>query len=79
MPIIPEEESVYGYAAENRHFVNCFLNGSAPDLTFHDGLEVIRLLMGCYRSAETGMTINPQEFDADEYTPLVSQGKWKGT
>lgn len=79
MPIIPEEESVYGYAAENRHYVNCFLNGTAPDLTFHDGLEVIKLLMGCYKSAETGLTINPQEFDAEEYTPLVSQGKWKAT
>lgn len=74
--MIPEEENVYGYSGENRHFVNCFLNGTTPDLTFNDGLEVIRLLMACYRSAEIGACINPDEFD-DDYIPLVSKGQWK--
>ncbi len=77
MPIIPEEESVYGYAAENRHFVTSFINKTTPDLTFNDGLEVIKLLMGCYKSAETGTTINPADVELDGYLPKVSQGLWK--
>jgi len=79
MPIIPEEESVYGYVGEDRHFVNCFLSGSKPDLTFNDGLEVIKLLMACYKSAETGVTVNPADHSLEDYQPKVSKGEWKST
>src|SRR6266516_4257738 len=45
MPVISGEAAVYGYEAEDRHFVRVFLGREAPQLTFDDGLEVVKLLM----------------------------------
>ena len=39
MPVLGNEAAEYGYEAENRHFVRCFLDGTPPALTFEDGLE----------------------------------------
>ncbi len=58
MPVVGNEAAEYGYEAENRHFVQCFRAGLAPDLTFDDGLEVVQLLMTAYMSAEQGRTID---------------------
>src|SRR5580693_57052 len=57
MPVIAGEVAAYGYEAENRHFVEAFLRGEKPALTFEDGLEVVKLLMTAYQSAEEGRTI----------------------
>ncbi|MDA0667960.1 MAG: Gfo/Idh/MocA family oxidoreductase [Planctomycetota bacterium] len=77
MPIVPAEASAYGYAAENRHMVNCFLTGKTPDLTFNDGLEVVRILMAAYLSAETDRSVDPSVTDLEEFRPAVAQGKWR--
>jgi len=45
MPISPNEPAHYGYSGENRHFVNAFLNDTAPALDFGDGVEVMRLFL----------------------------------
>src|SRR5690606_37613591 len=34
MPVVPNEPSVYGYEAENRHFARAFLGKEKPLLTF---------------------------------------------
>jgi predicted dehydrogenase len=52
MPVISNEAEVYGYTAENRHMVQSFINGKRPEENFDDGLEVTRLLMAAYMSAE---------------------------
>ena len=58
MPVVAEEASVYGYSAENRHMARAFLSGEKPMLTFEDGLEVVKILMAAYMSAEKGQTLD---------------------
>lgn len=77
MPVVPDEASAYGYAEENRHMVRCFREGRSPALTFADGLEVVRLLMAAYRSAETGRPVDPTDPTLREFVPAVAQGTWR--
>jgi len=76
MPVVTDEEIAYGYAHENRHMVQCFRNGEKPSSTFENGLDVIRVLMACYYSAEKGISVNPYELDLDSFIPQVAQGTW---
>jgi predicted dehydrogenase len=77
MPIVGNEAAEYGYEDENRHFVRCFLEGRKPELTFHDGLEVVELLMAAYMSAEQGRTLDWRPPGLDTFVPQVAQGTWK--
>jgi predicted dehydrogenase len=77
MPVLANEASAYGYEAENRHFVRAFQAGTRPELTFEDGLEVVRLLMTAYQSAELGRTLDYPPRGLESYVPLVARGKWK--
>ncbi len=77
MPIVPDEASAYGYAAENRHMVRCFLDGTTPDLTFADGIDVVRILMAAYRSAELERSVDPSDDDLISFRPEVARGVWK--
>jgi len=76
MPIVGSETTEYGYEAENRYFVDCFLEGKQPEVSCHDGLEVTQLLMAAYQSAELERTVefNPSAFD--NFVPAVAQGTW---
>ena len=76
MPVVPNEAAAYGYEAEDRHFVRAFLNKEKPALTFGDGLEVVRILMAGYLSAEQGRTIDFPHPGLDTYIPTVAQGTW---
>ena len=76
MPVVAEEASVYGYSAENRHSARAFLAGEKPMLTFDDGLEVVKILMTAYMSAQTGRTLEFPPKDLDSFVPAVAQGKW---
>ncbi len=76
MPVIAGEAAVYGYEAENRHFVRAFLRGERPALTFEDGLEVVKLLMTAYQSAEQGRTIEFPPKGLDGFVPAVARGTW---
>ena len=73
MPVIEDEESSYGYTDENRHMVQCFRNDSLPSENFHDGLAVVEILMGLYRSAELNKTINFPAPELENYVPLVAR------
>jgi len=77
MPVVASEAAAYGYEAENRHFVRAFLHGETPLLTFDDGLEVVKLLMAAYQSAEEGRTIELPAKGIDDFQPAVARGKWK--
>ncbi|MGV3711315.1 MAG: Gfo/Idh/MocA family protein [Gemmatimonas sp.] len=76
MPVVAAEAVAYGYEAEDRHFVRVFLGKEKPLLTFHDGLDVVRLLMAAYMSAEQGKTVAFPPKGVDSFVPAVAQGKW---
>ena len=78
MPVVPEEWAAYGYEAEDRHFVRVFLGKEEPLLTFDDGLEVVKLLMTAYQSAQEERTIAFPGKGLDKFIPDVAKGKWKG-
>jgi predicted dehydrogenase len=79
MPVVPEEWAAYGYEAEDRHFVRYFLGREAsPALTFDDGLEVVKLLMTAYQSAQEGRTLDFPGAELDSFVPDVAKGTWTG-
>lgn len=73
MPVLEDEAGVYGYTDENRHMVECFRKGETPIETFHDGLAVVEILMGLYRSAETGETVRFPAPELEDYVPAVAR------
>jgi predicted dehydrogenase len=77
MPVVPEEYAAYGYTNEDRHFVRVFLGKEEPLLTWDDGLEVVRVLMAAYQSAEEGKTLDFPPRGLDGFVPAVAQGKWR--
>jgi predicted dehydrogenase len=76
MPVVPDEAAHYGYVAENRHMVKAFREGTRPEITFDDGVEVVRLLMAAYQSAEIGRPVDPASADLVDFEPAVSRGTW---
>lgn len=76
MPVVAAEPAAYGYEAENRHYVNAFLGRVKPMLTFHDGLEVVKLLMAAYQSAEEARTIELPVVGIENFKPAVARGTW---
>ncbi|MFA6168514.1 MAG: Gfo/Idh/MocA family oxidoreductase [Gemmatimonadaceae bacterium] len=77
MPVVPQEHLAYGYTDEDRHFVNVFLGREEPLLTFDDGLEVVKMLMTAYQSAESGKTLAFPPKNLDTFKPKVARGTWK--
>ncbi|XBO40621.1 Gfo/Idh/MocA family oxidoreductase [Alsobacter sp. KACC 23698] len=73
MPVLEDEAGVYGYTLENRHFVEAFRKGEVPMETFCDGVEVVRMLMALYRSAELGRTVQFDDEDLEDYVPVVAR------
>jgi predicted dehydrogenase len=77
MPVVPEEYLAYGYTGEDRHFVRVFLGKEKPRLTFEDGLEVVKVLMTAYQSAEEGKTLAFPPTGISKFVPAVARGTWK--
>jgi len=77
MPVVAEEWAAYGYTAEDRHFVRVFLGRENPLLTFDDGVDVVRVLMTAYASAEQGRTLRFPPPGLDEFVPQVAKGTWR--
>jgi predicted dehydrogenase len=76
MPVVAGEPAAYGYEAEDRHFVRAFQGREQPQLTFEDGLEVMKLLMAAYMSAEQGRTLDFPPEHLDAFVPAVAKGTW---
>src|SRR5438067_1976019 len=76
MPVVAEEDSVYGYSGENRHMARAFLAGEKPMLTFDDGFEVVKILMSAYMSAEKGQTVEFPPPGLEAFVPAVAKGEW---
>jgi predicted dehydrogenase len=77
MPVVADEAQAYGYEAEDRHFARVFLGKEEPLLTFDDGLDVVRILMTAYMSAERGQTLEFPPADLKEFKPAVARGEWR--
>jgi predicted dehydrogenase len=78
MPVVANEAAAYGYEAENRHFVRAFLRREPGALTFDDGVEVVKLLMAAYMSAQQGRTLPFPPRGLATFVPQVATGAWKG-
>lgn len=76
MPVVAGEAAAYGYEAEDRHFVRVFLGKEKPMLTFHDGFDVVKILMTAYQSAEEGRTIAFPPDGLGSFVPAVARGSW---
>jgi predicted dehydrogenase len=77
MPVVPDETATYGYEGENRHFARAFLGKERALLTAADGLEVVKILMTAYQSAEEGRTLPFPPEGIDRFIPAVAQGTWQ--
>lgn len=77
MPVVPEEYGAYGYTNEDRHFVRVFLGKEQPLLTWDDGVEVVKILMTAYQSAEEGKTLAYPPKGLEKFVPGVAKGTWK--
>ncbi len=77
MPVIPDEAVTYGYQAEDRYMVECFLRGKQPDENWWDGLFIVQLMMLAYLSAEKGQKLNFDPALVEDYVPPVQRGEWK--
>ena len=73
MPIVEDEAATYGYVGENRHMVECFRYGRTPIETFHDGVEVVKLVMALYKSAETGAAVRFPDEGLEDYVPVPAR------
>jgi predicted dehydrogenase len=78
MPVVPNEAVAYGYEAEDRHFCRVFQGKEEPRLTFEDGVEVVKVLMTAYQSAEQGKTLSFPPKGIDQFVPAVARGEWRG-
>jgi predicted dehydrogenase len=76
MPVLPNEELVYGYIDEDKYMVDCFLEGKMPKETLHDGLLVVQMLMSAYKSSELGQKLAFDGESLDDFVPKVAQGTY---
>jgi hypothetical protein len=73
------EADLYGYTDENEDALKAFLEGRDGMLPWEYGLEITRLVMAAYMSAERKKVIDltdpavQQELEA--YVPLIQQGR----
>ncbi len=77
MPVVPEEYNAYGYTGEDRHFVRVFQGKEKPLLTWDDGVDVVKMLMAAYQSAEQEKTLTFPPRGLDTFVPAVAKGTWK--
>ena len=77
MPVVAGEPAAYGYESEDRHFVRAFLGKEKPLLTFDDGIEVVKVLMAAYMSAERGRTLPFPPKGLEAFVPAVARGTWQ--
>src|SRR6185503_20811734 len=77
MPVVAGETMAYGYEAEDRHFARVFQGKEKARLTFDDGVEVVKVLMTAYASAEQAKTLAFPPKGIDKFVPQVAKGEWK--
>ena len=73
------EADLYGYTDENQDAAAAFLAGNDAHLPWSYGLEITKLVMAAYMSAEKGITIDltdpAVQQELETYIPLIQQGR----
>ena len=73
------EPDLYGYTDENEEAAQAFLEGRDGMLPWSYGLEIVRLVMAAYLSAERGKVIDLTDpsiqKDLETYIPLIQHGR----
>ena len=54
---IPNERYDLGYYHEQRHFLQCVIEGKRPKVNFDDGRVTLEIALAAYKSHETGETV----------------------
>ena len=79
LTVQPDEPALYGYVAENRDLVAAITGGGKPMLDWGYGLDIVKLTMACYLSAETGCRVDLTDQatldQLESYVPLIAQGR----
>ncbi len=75
------EPDLYGYTDENADAMHAFLGGRDGTLPWSYGLEITRLVMAAYMSAEkkrvVDLTDPATQRELETYVPLIQQGRGK--
>jgi predicted dehydrogenase len=78
LAIQPNEPDLYGYTDENADAAIAFRKGRDALLDFDYGVEIVRLTMAAYLSAEEGRTVDLTDQATldrlETYVPLIQQG-----
>jgi predicted dehydrogenase len=73
------EPDLYGYTDENEDALAAFTLGKAPLVDWHYGVEIVRLTMAAYLSAERRATVDLTDEATNRaletYVPLIQQGR----
>ncbi len=79
LTVQPDEPGLYGYVDETRDLVAALAEGRPPMLDWAYGLEIVRLTMAAYLSAERGVTVDLTDpvvnDELETYVPLIQQGR----
>ena len=79
MAVQYNEPDLYGYTDENEDAARAFRMGRDGLLSWNYGLEITRLVMAAYLSAERRKTIDLTEWstqlELENYIPLIQQGR----
>lgn len=79
LAVQPNEPDLYGYNAENEDALRAFTTDTPPLLDWNYGLEIVRLTMAAYLSAERGCVIDLTDEktleELETYVPLIQQGR----
>ncbi len=79
LTVQPNEADLLGYTDENADAVSAFSQGRAPLLDWRYGLEIVRLTMAAYLSAERRASVDLTDAGTREelemYIPLIQQGR----
>jgi predicted dehydrogenase len=73
------EADLYGYTDENEDALAAFRDGRPPVLDWHYGVEIVRLTMAAYLSAERRATVDLTDpataRGLETYVPAIQQGR----
>ncbi|NQT12321.1 MAG: Gfo/Idh/MocA family oxidoreductase [Planctomycetes bacterium] len=79
LTVQPNEPDLYGYTDENVEAIAAFNAGRSALLDFDYGMEIVRLNMAAYLSAERGATVDltdpATQKELETYVPLIQQGR----
>ncbi len=79
LAVQPNEADLYGYTDENLDALEALTTGRPPLLDWHYGVEIVRLTMAAYLSAERRATVDLTDRatceELETYVPKIQQGR----